>query len=524
MIVFLDNYMACEIYQFYKNFYDNSSDMRIMVINNPSNFKIVNHTKEFLKVLGYREEDLFNLRSMKSLYHPDCYEAMDKARSIYLKQGYLQNYEISLKTKEGKKVLAYVDILAVKDKEGNILYNHCLYKRSSDCSIEVAKAQQHLESLNKAFIEAQDFYQYFYDFYENAPDMFLSVAGDDAENVRVTHCNNTVAQKLGYTKEEIFSMSLYELYDPDCSEDARKMRKFFLDHGYIKNWEIQVRKKNGEKIPVALNSQSQKDSNGRIIRSFSMWRDITELVETRRQLQESNELLTLQNEEIKTLMRLMSHDIQSPMRAIENFIQFVLEETKEILPVSALSLLYKVQKNVRRLHHLTRDILSYFFRCSSTNIEETNLKDIVNQAIAYFDLPASAKINLKDNIQHFKAKRVLLSQVFYNLISNAIKYHHRPEQVEIYIEGSDNNTDWIFTVRDNGPGIPREFHEAIFEPLIRLKSVREVEGSGLGLPIVKKLITQEGGKISLESEEGKGTTFVFTWPKLTSSNLLNLAS
>lgn len=519
--------MTFEIHQLYKNFYDTSHDMRIMVINNAQKFEIVNYTKKFLEISGYTDEDILDLRSMKSLYHPDCYGVLAEARALYVNQGFLHNYAVDFKTKDGNKISVYIDVLAVKDKEGNILFNHCLYKQTPDYSPEDVKAQQYLESLNKAFIEAQDTYQYFQDFYENAPDMFLSVAGDDLENVRVSHCNNTVVQKLGYTKEEILSMPLYELYHPDCRENAKELRKFFLKHGYISNWEIQLMKKNGEKIPVSLNSKSQKDSQGRTIRSFSMWRDITDLVETRRQLQETNELLTHQNEETKTLMHLMSHDIQAPIRAIENFTQFILDENKEVLPASTLSYVYKVQKNVRRLHHLTRDILSYYFRGSSANsanIEETSLKDIVSQVVTYLDLPPSTKINLKDNIQNFKAKRVLLSQIFYNLISNAVKYHHNPEQVEIYIEGSDNKTGWIFTVRDNGPGIPQEFHSTVFTPLVRLKSVREVEGSGLGLPIVKKLITQEGGKISLESGDGKGTMFIFTWPKLESTDLLNLAS
>ncbi|WP_032112229.1 PAS domain-containing sensor histidine kinase [Candidatus Paracaedibacter symbiosus] len=509
--------MASHPYQFYRDFYDNSSHMRILAINNPYKFKIVNCTRPFLEVLGYTKEELLSFRSMKSLYHPDCYEALDQARCLYLKQGFLQNYELILKAKNGKKISVYLNILAVKDYEGNILYNHCLYKNISDCGdkdiSKTVKAQQYLESLNKAFIEVQDFYQYFYDFYENAPDMFVSMAGGDIENVGITHCNDTIAQKLGYSKEEILAMNMYDLYHPDCLEETKRMRKHFLIHGYVSNWELQLKKKNGEKIQVSLSSKSKKDSQGCIISSISMWRDITDLVETRRQLQKSNDLLTLQNEEIKTLMHLMSHDIQGPIRGIENFTQFILDESKKVLPTSTLDLLYKVQRNVRKLHYLTRDILSYFFKGSSASIEETNLKDIINQLSVYLDIPSSIKIRLESNIHTFKTKKILLAQVFYNLISNAIKYHHNPDKAEIYVEGVDNNKDLLFIIRDNGPGIPPEFHETVFEPLKRLKAVKEVEGSGMGLAIVRKIITQEGGKIDLESEAGKGATFTFTWPK-----------
>ncbi|AIK97248.1 sensor histidine kinase [Candidatus Odyssella acanthamoebae] len=508
--------MTYKQHLFYSEFYDNSPEMRIMVINNPYNFKILNVTKKFLRVLGYTEEETVSLPSMNSLYHPDCYEALDQARSLYLKQGSIYNHELILKAKNGDKVFVYLNILATKDKEGNILFNHCLYRDASDDKnmFEINKEQQSLASLNDSFIKSHAFFQYFYDFYENAPDMFASItAGEDIYSIGIVNCNTTLAQKLGYTKEEILSMNLYNLYHPDCLQKVKSMREDFIRNGYVNNGELELQKKNGEKIHVSLNAKIQKDTQSHIIGSISMWRDITDLVETRRQLQETNDLLTLQNEEIKTLMNLMSHDIQAPIRAIENFTQFILDESKEVLPTSTLDYLYKVRGNIHKLHHLTQDILSYFFDGSAACIEETNLTNIINQVVAYLDLPSAIKINLENGNQPLKTKKILLAQVFYNLISNAVKYHHNPEKAEIYIKGLDNNTEWIFIVKDNGPGISQKFHETVFEPLQRLKSAQEVEGCGVGLTIVKKLITQEGGKISLGSKEGEGAAFIFTWPK-----------
>jgi PAS domain S-box-containing protein len=487
-----------------------------MVINNPYNFKVLNVTKKFLRITGYTEEEALNLPSMESLYHPDCYEALEKARILYLKQGTLDNHELILKAKNGDKICVSVDILATKDKEGNILFNHCLYRDASKDGniIDIINEQQSLTFLNDCFIKSHAFYQYFYDFYENAPDMLASITGgEDIEKIGIANCNNTLAQKLGYTKEEILSMNLYNLYSADCLQKAKNMREDFIVSGYINNGELELQKKNGEKIPVSLNAKIQRDNEGHIVGSISMWRDITDLVETRRQLQETNNLLSLQNEEIKTLMNLMSHDIQAPIRAIENFTQFILEENKDILPVSVIEYLYKVRGNAYKLHHLTQDILSYFFKGSAASIEETNLTTIINQVVAYLDLPATVKVRLENGDQLFKTKKILLSQIFYNLISNAVKYHHNPEKAEIHIKGVDNDKEWIFLVKDNGPGISQQFHETVFEPLQRLNSAPTIEGNGVGLTIVKKLITQEGGKISLGVQEGEGAVFTFTWPK-----------
>ncbi len=505
---------------FYKEFYDSSNEMRVMVINNPYNFKIVKFTKELLKILGYTEEEVFGLPSMQSLYHPDCHEALEEARILYLKQGFLQDYELALASKQGRKIPVHLSILATKDKDGNILFNHCLYRKSchdTDKHIfEINREQHYLMSLNDSFSESHAFYQYFYDFYENAPDMFASFTwgnNEDITKIGIMSCNNTLAQKLGYTKEEILSLNAYNLYHPDCRAEVKRLRQYILKHGSVNNGELILQKKNGEKIYVSLNAKVKKDSEGNIIGSISMWREIADLVETRRQLQETNSLLILQNEEIKTLMNLMSHDIQAPIRAIENFTHFILEESEGGLPPSSLNYLYKVRANAHKLHHITHDILSYFFRGSAACIEETTLTNIINEVVAYLDLPPTIKISLEEVSQPFRTKKTLLSQVFCNLISNAVKYHHNLEKAEIHIKGLDNNTEWIFMVKDNGPGISKKFHETVFEPLQRLKNAQEVEGNGIGLAIVKRIIAQEGGKISLGSEEGEGAIFIFTWPK-----------
>lgn len=505
--------------QFFRAFYQNSSAIRVMTVNNPFSFKIVNYSKKLLELLGYSEEELLSINSMRGIYHPDCYEALDQLRLLYLKQGSAYGFELILKGKNDKKVPILIDLFPLKDKQQNILGNHALYKlislQGTDNDSEVIKEQQHLESLNNSFSEVQSFYAYFSEFYENAPDMLLSAAGrdDDTENVWITNCNTTLAQTLGYTKEEIINMKVYDLYPPSALQEVIRMRQHLLCHDHVNNWELTLQKKNGEQLPTALSARIIRDGKGGFY-SIGMWRDITDLVETRRQLQATNTLLREQNEEVKTLMHLMSHDVQSPIRAVEIYTQLVLEETKDILPAPALEYLDKVQKSARRLYHLTYNILSYFLSGTSGNQEETCLEEIINQAKTNLELPAAIRFVLRDNIYSFKTKKTLLSQIFYNLISNAVKYHHNPEAAEICIAGTDSGTYWLFSVKDNGPGIAPAFHETVFEPMTRLDTGKSgVEGSGMGLAIVKKLINQEGGWIKLESDEGKGAQFIFTWPK-----------
>jgi signal transduction histidine kinase len=105
-----------------------------------------------------------------------------------------------------------------------------------------------------------------------------------------------------------------------------------------------------------------------------------------------------------------------------------------------------------------------------------------------------------------------LQQILMNLINNAIKHHDkRNGTIEIMVE--DNDTDYVFAVKDDGPGIPEQFHDRIFKIFQTLKPRDQVEGSGMGLAMVKKNVEVLGGTISLESSEGQGSIFRFTWPK-----------
>ena len=122
------------------------------------------------------------------------------------------------------------------------------------------------------------------------------------------------------------------------------------------------------------------------------------------------------------------------------------------------------------------------------------------------------KVVLDDNLKDIEVKRMPLQQILLNLINNAIK-HHDKETGEIRVSAVDNDSNIIFKVMDDGPGIAEEFHEKIFKMFQTLKPRDQVEGSGMGLAMVHKYLDLNGGKIDLESSPGKGSTFIITWPK-----------
>ena len=126
--------------------------------------------------------------------------------------------------------------------------------------------------------------------------------------------------------------------------------------------------------------------------------------------------------------------------------------------------------------------------------------------------PEGFKVLVSAAFADIHVKRMPLQQILLNLIGNAIK-HHDKQQGVIEVTVQDADSDYVFAVRDDGPGIPGQFHEQIFKLFQTLKPRDQVEGSGMGLAMVRKNIEIFGGKIQLESAEGKGSTFRFAWPK-----------
>jgi signal transduction histidine kinase len=117
---------------------------------------------------------------------------------------------------------------------------------------------------------------------------------------------------------------------------------------------------------------------------------------------------------------------------------------------------------------------------------------------------------------------VALEVVLRNLLGNAVKHHHQPEGGHVWVSAQEKG-DWIeFAVTDDGPGIDPQFHERIFGVFQTLKPRDEVDGSGIGLALVKRLVEMRGGTIVVESSAGHGATFRFTWPKFISSQISNL--
>ena len=256
------------------------------------------------------------------------------------------------------------------------------------------------------------------------------------------------------------------------------------------------------------------DSNERLAQSNNR------LAEANRRLADANRDLVAANEELDAFSYTVSHDLRAPLRAINGFAELLLEEHAGGLDAEGRRLLSRVADNARRMGQLIDDLLSFArLRRAGLTKEPTPLQDVVLEAWHELEhAPAAAGAELRIGaLPTLPADGRLMKQVFVNLLGNALKFSAAgpPEAaggIRIEVEAGadpDGTGQPVITVRDNGIGFDPRYAPRLFQVFQRLHN-DAVEGTGIGLSIVHRIVTRHGGRIVATGEPGKGATFAFT--------------
>jgi signal transduction histidine kinase len=213
-----------------------------------------------------------------------------------------------------------------------------------------------------------------------------------------------------------------------------------------------------------------------------------------------------------------SHDLKAPLRAVSNLAQWIEEDLTDKLDDASREQLALLRDRVQRMHDLIEGLLEYSrVGKSSDSITLVESRELVKQIIDSLSPPKRFKIKIQHEMPTLYADRLLLGQMFSNLIANSLK-HHGGAKGKIRITGECYGEVYQFSVCDDGQGIAPEYHDKIFMMFQTLESRDFEQSTGIGLALVKKIVEEQGGTIRVESALGEGTCFYFTWPKQASQS------
>lgn len=235
-----------------------------------------------------------------------------------------------------------------------------------------------------------------------------------------------------------------------------------------------------------------------------------ELIRTNKERDMLMKDLERRNKELGDYAHVVSHDLQAPLRGIDALLNFLKEDYYKLYDETGRKNMEGIFSLLEKMDSLIKGILEYAEIAPSEEIKKTvDLDQLVNEVAASAYPPEHIKIKV-DSLPQVQGNALRFRQVFQNLIQNAIGAIDKPYG-EINVGATDQDEVYKFWVSDNGKGISKKYHDKIFEKFQRIDN--KPNSSGIGLPIVEKIIIYYGGEIWLESEEGIGTTFYFTIPK-----------
>ena len=241
--------------------------------------------------------------------------------------------------------------------------------------------------------------------------------------------------------------------------------------------------------------------------------NITERKRAEEELKKRTEELARSNAELEQFVYIASHYLQEPLRTVSNFSQLLAKRYKGKLDGKADQYFSFIVDGTSRMQQMIDDLLAYSQVIARTKpFEPTNCETAFDQALANVKMAIeeSGALVTHDPLPTVMADASQMVQLFQNLFSNAIKF--RKEKPRITVSAVQRGNEWLFSVQDNGIGIAPEFMEYIFKMFEREHASSEYPGTGVGLAICKKIVEHHGGRIWVESEQGKGTTFYFTIP------------
>ncbi|MBX2833844.1 MAG: PAS domain S-box protein [Micavibrio sp.] len=328
------------------------------------------------------------------------------------------------------------------------------------------------------------------------------------ENFKIVSCNPAFLKVYPKElRENVIGIDSKTGYHPDEADEFTSYDRIALNEGEVEYYET-IHFPDGKKRTLFTKKIRFYGQEGKKY-MLGICRDVTAM-------KEAEEKILKSNTELEKFAYIAAHDMQEPLRIIGSFATLLETEYADKLEGNALEYIKHCIKGAKRIQHMVDDLLEYaLLNNTQEKIQKIEMDDVLQTVCE----------NLYDNISYYEANieyeklgiitgnKNNVIRLFQNIIGNAIKYHRSGTPPEIKISRADGSHNTVFKIIDNGIGIDPKFYSIIFEPFKRLHSSSQYKGTGIGLAICSKILENMKGKIEIESEIDKGTTFIITIPK-----------
>ena len=325
--------------------------------------------------------------------------------------------------------------------------------------------------------------------------------------------NEGADRLFGYRAEEIIGQPVTRLLPPERVDEETLIVERVGAGQRVEHLETLRMTKDGEMIDVSVTVSPVKDRDGRITGASKILRDITQRKRAEEALRQTAEDLVRSNKDLEQFAYVASHDLREPLRMVTGFMSLLKDHCQGKLDAKADQYIGFATEGASRMQTLIDDLLAYSRTGRSEASEPTDLEGVLDSVLQTLAarIEESAATITRDPLPAIAANRLELTLVFQNLVANALTFRgeHKPE---IHVAAQRQANAWLLTVRDNGIGIDPQFAERIFLIFQRLHTREQYPGTGIGLAICKKVVERHGGRIWVESQPGKGSTFCFTIP------------
>jgi PAS domain S-box-containing protein len=460
---------------------DSSDDA---IISKDLNGTITSWNKSAERLFGYTAEELIG-KSITLLIPPDRQNEEPQILARLRKGERVDHFETLRRRKDGTLLDISLTISPVKNANGQIIGASKIARDTTE-----TKRAERNNRLLSAIVDSSD-------------DAIIS----KDLNGTIMSWNSGAERLFGYTAAEAIGMSVTTLIPEDRLDEEPKILGRLRRGERVDHFETVRRKKDGTLLDISLTISPVRDAEGAIIGASKIARDITERKRAEAEVRRVNQ-------DLEQFAFSASHDLQEPLRHVKLYSELLSRRYGDKFEGEALEFLGYLSAGATRMEMLVRDLLAYSqvtARQESTG--ETDANEVLAQTLSILAptiSQAGAEV-ASDLLPSVRIHRTHLQQLFQNVIGNAIKYRgHEPPRV--HVTAARQLGYWVFSVGDNGIGIAREYHDHVFGLFKRLHNTAEYAGTGIGLAICKRIVEQYHGRIWVESELGKGSTFRFTLP------------